>query len=537
MSLYAYATAFVGSTAWAGTPAGVHRSVDGGGTWVPSGLDGFPVSHMVATGTRLVAATDSGILISDDGQNWIATCTLPEVSGLAVGGDGAVWAASPGGLYRSSDGQTWPLEPTAFAGLEVDDVAATGTTVLALVEGNPHRSTDSGESWTEVHDGLGMPFATTALAAGGVLAVAANGAGIYRSIDAGVTWTRWNDGLASLTVRQMFASGDAGVAYAQTHDSIYRASLSDSGTWTQLSLPGGVDASGLTVDGTTLIALAAGPSFEGRIYRSTDGGASWTLVRTEPESFQPGIAANGGVAVVTAVGFTLPPRLLVSTDGGASWIERPHPTSPTFGMSPPVFVDGAGRLYVQDENQLVRSADLGQTWSTLGPAGAAENRATALHSEAGALCLGTLAGVWCSVDDGATFSPASAGLPGGGGVQIVALARSDTRYLALTSDDGVFMSDAVVAGAPQPSAETFALAVAPNPAQERADITLVLDAARDVRVEVFDVLGRRVAALHDGPMGAGVHVLTFNATTIPAGVYTVRAAGAGFAATRPVVLR
>ncbi len=40
---------------------------------------------------------------------------------------------------------------------------------------------------------------------------------------------------------------------------------------------------------------------------------------------------------------------------------------------------------------------------------------------------------------------------------------------------------------------------------------------------VYDVLGRRGAVLHDGPLGAGMHVLASDAAQVPPGVYVVRA--------------
>ena len=75
-------------------------------------------------------------------------------------------------------------------------------------------------------------------------------------------------------------------------------------------------------------------------------------------------------------------------------------------------------------------------------------------------------------------------------------------------------------GAP---AEAFALsAPSPNPASGAAVLTLTLGEAQRVRAEAYDALGRRVASLHDGPLGAGTHRLTLDGSALPAGVYVVR---------------
>jgi hypothetical protein len=76
-------------------------------------------------------------------------------------------------------------------------------------------------------------------------------------------------------------------------------------------------------------------------------------------------------------------------------------------------------------------------------------------------------------------------------------------------------------------AEAFALRpVYPNPTTSHATVRLDLPTAQAARVAVFDVLGRRVAVLHDGPLGAGAHRLRLDASALPAGVYVVRAASA-----------
>ncbi len=63
----------------------------------------------------------------------------------------------------------------------------------------------------------------------------------------------------------------------------------------------------------------------------------------------------------------------------------------------------------------------------------------------------------------------------------------------------------------------------PNPSRGSVVVPLVLGTATEARVVVFDVLGRRVAVLHDGPVAAGTHRLVLDTAGLPAGVYVVRA--------------
>ncbi|MEM6785521.1 MAG: Ser-Thr-rich GPI-anchored membrane family protein [Bacteroidota bacterium] len=69
----------------------------------------------------------------------------------------------------------------------------------------------------------------------------------------------------------------------------------------------------------------------------------------------------------------------------------------------------------------------------------------------------------------------------------------------------------------------FALAAYPNPTLGAATVAVALPEATDVRAEVFDLLGRRVAVLHEGVLAAGAHPLRLDTARLPAGVYVVRA--------------
>ena len=86
--------------------------------------------------------------------------------------------------------------------------------------------------------------------------------------------------------------------------------------------------------------------------------------------------------------------------------------------------------------------------------------------------------------------------------------------------------------------EALGLTAAPNPARGLATLTLTLDAAQSASVAVVDLLGRRVALLHDGPLSAGPHALQIDAAALPPGLYVVRATTAtGATSLRLAVVR
>jgi hypothetical protein len=75
-----------------------------------------------------------------------------------------------------------------------------------------------------------------------------------------------------------------------------------------------------------------------------------------------------------------------------------------------------------------------------------------------------------------------------------------------------------------PEPALFSVAVYPNPASARAAVEVTSHRAAYVKVEVADVLGRRVTMLHEGVLTEGVHTFGLD-EALPAGVYLVRVTG------------
>ena len=94
-------------------------------------------------------------------------------------------------------------------------------------------------------------------------------------------------------------------------------------------------------------------------------------------------------------------------------------------------------------------------------------------------------------------------------------ARSVTTFVA---DDLAVSTEDV-----SPSAPSFQLSQNyPNPVRSATSIGYVVPRTSDVTLEVFDVLGRKVATLADGSVPAGSHRATFDASQLAGGVYIYR---------------
>ncbi len=96
-----------------------------------------------------------------------------------------------------------------------------------------------------------------------------------------------------------------------------------------------------------------------------------------------------------------------------------------------------------------------------------------------------------------------------------------------------------VAGVRDPAAPATALLAPPfpNPARGEVALRFALAAPAHVRLAIYDVAGRQVAVLADGPRAAGWHALDWRADrAAPSGVYFARLEAGGAARTARIVL-
>ena len=76
----------------------------------------------------------------------------------------------------------------------------------------------------------------------------------------------------------------------------------------------------------------------------------------------------------------------------------------------------------------------------------------------------------------------------------------------------------------------------PNPFNPSTEISFELPSQSDVRVEVYDMMGRRVATAANGTYTAGTHSVTFDASNLSSGTYIYRLITDSFQQSRSMVL-
>ena len=127
-----------------------------------------------------------------------------------------------------------------------------------------------------------------------------------------------------------------------------------------------------------------------------------------------------------------------------------------------------------------------------------------------------------------------AALPNGTVVEFPAVAPSS--MVAIAADE----ESAEAAELNRPTAvlpESFELSQNyPNPFNPTTAISFALPKAAQVSLTVFNILGQEVARLVDGPMAAGTHQVTFDASNVASGIYFYRIQTDGFTEQKKMVL-
>ncbi|MEM6783890.1 MAG: T9SS type A sorting domain-containing protein [Bacteroidota bacterium] len=88
-----------------------------------------------------------------------------------------------------------------------------------------------------------------------------------------------------------------------------------------------------------------------------------------------------------------------------------------------------------------------------------------------------------------------------------------------------------------PLADGPTLGAYPNPARDAATLAVTLDTSAPITLTVYDLLGRRVALVHDGTLAAGMHALRLGTTALPNGLYLARLTSASHAVTRRLTVQ
>jgi uncharacterized protein (TIGR03437 family) len=370
-------SAYVAGTAFAGNPNTATHNFGSAGAQealvFKLSADGSHELYEITLGGS-VAAGATAITVDRNGSAYVGGLTssvdFPLVKPLQN-----TLGARP--VWKSTDsGATWtPFEDLPFANpvALLSDPSAPNTLYVAANDVGMVKSTDGGATWNKINNGI----AETSLTA---LAIdpkhpqtlyAGSTSSVYKTVDGGSTWTvleTRKDGAFQVLVDAQNPSN----VYAAWNDGIARKSTDGGVTWNSIAFPGNQIAY-LTIDpgnGGNLYAFSVfffggvfGKSIQAYIWRSADGGATWTMIPPPPA---PESIAGLVIDSSTKPSIVYDGVISRSVDNGVTWTSLPTPLSLTQEPTGPMAVDAAGTLYAEIFNVgLFVSRDRGQTWAAI----------------------------------------------------------------------------------------------------------------------------------------------------------------------------
>jgi len=482
--------------------AACYRSEDGGATWSPLGpaTDGWGVWADPADGDHAILSTSNGIYITTNGGvDWNLTLSGTCYANVSVK-DGVIYAPIVGaGVYESANGgATWTSYSSGIVANFWYASTATAEGVLVGHYGGIYRTSAPASSWVVSQTGLNNAFVRTIsyYADRGELWAGTDQSGLWRSLDYGRTWELKSTGLDQWATYRLTPKdhehGQGDRMFITTSTGVYRST--DHGeNWVLVGF-NGTFMRGILIDPANPDRIWTGTAVTQQIWRSNDGGTTWSQVGTGiAGGFYPDFnmgrnPSNGPRLFVNYEQMT--GQIYYSDDLGSTFTAAPV-GSTTYQPSLTLHDADPSIVFCGTDTGVYKSTDYGVTWTASGLTSVIWSMLGTRTSDVYAGRNRT--GVYVSHDNGATWVALNAGIEN----QVM----WDLCYGATTSD--LFCSPrgrGVKAFSLEPPSDVsepgqaLVSMTAPNPFRDTATVHFNHPLAGGAGVRVFDAAGRVVRA-------------------------------------------
>ncbi len=325
------------TTLYAATSNGIFKSANSGENWenISTGLANlniFKIAIDPITSKNLYVVTNGGVFKSiNSGNTWSVMTIDTQTPSFSSFVPIIIDPTNPAviylgtnlkGIYKSVDsGSTWNPSNTGITSLGISKLVVDPIANTNLYAGVPglgiFKSTDSGNTWILGNNGLTdldirelvvNPVNSTTLFVGTV-------SGIFKSVNSGGLWSSSNNGLTNLVINSIIINPlNPSILYASTDGGLFK-STNTGDTWTAFSQTN-LEIRNLVISSVNP-SILYGISTKGVVVKSTDSGVTWLLTSLINLSGNLALAIDPvNPSNIYAESGTVVYR---STDGGDSW--------------------------------------------------------------------------------------------------------------------------------------------------------------------------------------------------------------------------
>ena len=213
------------------------------------------------------------------------------------------------GIYRSTNnGDNWTAVNNGLTDFQILSIVVSGTNIFAgTPTGGVFLSTNNGDTWGSV--GLaGQGVKALAISGSNLFAGTSNYSGVYRSTNNGNNWTTVNNGISNQSINSLTFSGTN--LFAGTSTGGVFLSTNNGANWVAAGLTN-QDIYSFAVQGTNIFAGTIAKN----VYLSTNNGTNWASVLYD---YVYALAVSGqNLFAGTGTG-----KIFLTTNTGTSWIDK-----------------------------------------------------------------------------------------------------------------------------------------------------------------------------------------------------------------------
>jgi photosystem II stability/assembly factor-like uncharacterized protein len=419
------------------------------------------------------------------------------------------WAQNPWELQRAFGLPNWVNPAARYTAL--DDSVCWGISSISPLY---IRTTNGGQNWT---------VATITGATGGFASITAldadtawvcNAGGVYKTTDGGLTWDKQETAFPGLNGNPIvihFFDSNNGVCVGNPNNGYWAIYTTTNGgtNWTRVpsaNIPAPISTSEIGPPYVTELKdnnfwFA---TFWGSLYRTTDHGMTWTVVRDVLGNLGPfGFAFKDNLNGLACT-FVGGKKIAKTSNGGITWTPIPLPSGLS-ELSPfhIAYVKGTDSTYVITSNN-----NIGGINPAISGSAYSNNNGT----------------TWNYINNlaygSASFSSPNSGWSAGMNDSVYKWVGflTEVNENSLTADDFRLSQNY------------------PNPFNPSTTINFSIQTSGFVTLKVYDVLGDAVATLVNEEKPAGVYQVSFNAADLSSGIYFYKLRAGNFVETRKMIL-